>query len=327
MRAIFIIDAQGHRPPPPRLAHRRPLPVGRRHRTGASPASLDAERRPRQFAVGEGHAVRGEAAGEGAPIVLCHGLTATRRSVVHGSRAWSGPGTASSPTTPAATASPIPPRRRGGYGYPELVEDLEPVVAATGGRGALPARRPLDGRPHRDRLRASPSRACSRPGRDRPDPSRHPCSLGGLYDPKGSEHGVAGLLGRVGGGAGEGGVDGFVAYIGRAQEIDRSVARLGPALHPGADGTASPARRDGRGAARGAALAVRSARSRSSRRSMRRPWWWPVATRPIPAIPTRPPPPTPSALPQARLVSEAEGQSPLAWQGGRLSREIAAFCA
>ena len=30
-------------------------------------------------------------------------------------------------------------------------------------------------------------------------------------------------------------------------------------------------------------------------------------------------------LPGARLVSEAEGQSPLAWQGGRLSREIAEF--
>jgi hypothetical protein len=30
-------------------------------------------------------------------------------------------------------------------------------------------------------------------------------------------------------------------------------------------------------------------------------------------------------LPDARLVSEAEGESPLAWQGGRLSREIAAF--
>jgi hypothetical protein len=27
------------------------------------------------------------------------------------------------------------------------------------------------------------------------------------------------------------------------------------------------------------------------------------------------------------LISEAEGESPLAWQGGRLSREIAAFCA
>jgi pimeloyl-ACP methyl ester carboxylesterase len=31
-------------------------------------------------------------------------------------------------------------------------------------------------------------------------------------------------------------------------------------------------------------------------------------------------------LPRARLISEEEGESPLAWQGGRLSREIAAFC-
>jgi pimeloyl-ACP methyl ester carboxylesterase len=30
-------------------------------------------------------------------------------------------------------------------------------------------------------------------------------------------------------------------------------------------------------------------------------------------------------LPRARLLSEREGQSPLAWQGGRLSRELAAF--
>lgn len=33
------------------------------------------------------------------------------------------------------------------------------------------------------------------------------------------------------------------------------------------------------------------------------------------------------SLPQARLISETPGQSPLAWQGGRLAREIAAFCA
>ena len=32
-------------------------------------------------------------------------------------------------------------------------------------------------------------------------------------------------------------------------------------------------------------------------------------------------------LPEARLISEAAGESPLAWQGGRLSREIASFCA
>lgn len=32
-------------------------------------------------------------------------------------------------------------------------------------------------------------------------------------------------------------------------------------------------------------------------------------------------------LPNARLISEEEGESPLAWQGGRLSSEIAEFCA
>lgn len=31
------------------------------------------------------------------------------------------------------------------------------------------------------------------------------------------------------------------------------------------------------------------------------------------------------AMPEARLISEEEGESPLAWQGGKLSREIAAF--
>ncbi len=31
-------------------------------------------------------------------------------------------------------------------------------------------------------------------------------------------------------------------------------------------------------------------------------------------------------LPEATLLSEEPGSSPLAWQGGRLSREIAAFC-
>ncbi len=32
-------------------------------------------------------------------------------------------------------------------------------------------------------------------------------------------------------------------------------------------------------------------------------------------------------MPQAKLIGEGPGESPLAWQGGRLSREIAAFCA
>ena len=42
---------------------------------------------PAEFAVGPAPVLRGSAAGEGTPIVLCHGLTASRRYVVHGSRA------------------------------------------------------------------------------------------------------------------------------------------------------------------------------------------------------------------------------------------------
>ena len=32
-------------------------------------------------------------------------------------------------------------------------------------------------------------------------------------------------------------------------------------------------------------------------------------------------------LPDARLISEQQGESPLAWQGGKLSREIEQFAA
>jgi hypothetical protein len=32
------------------------------------------------------------------------------------------------------------------------------------------------------------------------------------------------------------------------------------------------------------------------------------------------------AIPGARLVSEKPGKAPLAWQGGKLAREIAGFC-
>ena len=32
------------------------------------------------------------------------------------------------------------------------------------------------------------------------------------------------------------------------------------------------------------------------------------------------------AIPGARLISEEPGESPLAWQGGKLSRAIADFC-
>jgi pimeloyl-ACP methyl ester carboxylesterase len=85
------------------------------------PTSFEVER--------DGVVLRGEEAGDGLPIVLLHGLSATRRNVVQGSRhlikrgyrliAYDARGHGSS--SPADS-----------YEYPELVDDLEAVLAHLG---------------------------------------------------------------------------------------------------------------------------------------------------------------------------------------------------
>jgi 2-hydroxy-6-oxonona-2,4-dienedioate hydrolase len=71
------------------------------------------------------------------PIVLCHGITATRRQVVHGSRALERAGhrVVSYDARGHGESDPAPPG--GGYGYPSLVGDLERVVAERLGEGRL----------------------------------------------------------------------------------------------------------------------------------------------------------------------------------------------
>src|ERR1700749_4449273 len=81
-----------------------------------------------EFEVGPEPVLRGRAGGEGTPIVLCHGLTASRRYVVHGSRvlgraghrvvAYDARGHGESDAAPADQS----------YGYPELIADLGRVV-------------------------------------------------------------------------------------------------------------------------------------------------------------------------------------------------------
>jgi 3-oxoadipate enol-lactonase len=265
------------------------------------------------FGSGERPAIRGERAGEGSPIVLCHGITATRRSVVHGSHrlerdghtviAYDARGHGESDPAPAGQ----------GYGYPELVGDLEDLVADQVGEGPFV----LAG--HSMGAHTAVSYAL-----------RHPERVAGLVvigptytgtiAPESLEYwdGLAAALERDG-------IDGFVDYIDRTQGID-------------------PAWRDS---------VLRFTRERMLRH--RHLGALVVALREVPRsrpfeafdqlerleVPALvvashdgadPGHPYDIAvayaehLPQARLISEPEGQSPLAWQGGRLSREIASFC-
>ena len=98
-RSIFIVDPGGHRPVPARRAARAPLPgrrgprsalAGRRPLAGSHLTATVAPIEPAEFAVErQSRMLAGEALGEGPPIVLLHGITATRRYVVHGSKVLS----------------------------------------------------------------------------------------------------------------------------------------------------------------------------------------------------------------------------------------------
>ncbi len=269
---------------------------------------------PRQFAAGARPRIRGEIAGEGPPIVLCHGITATRRYVVHGSRALERAGhtVVSYDARGHGESDPAPDDR--GYGYPQLVADLEAVVASVVGDGRFV----LAG--HSMGAHTAVAYALRRPER-----------LGGLvlvgptYTGEVSAETLAywdGLADALGGG----GVDGFVEYIDRHQGIDPkwrdSVLRF----------TRERMLRHRHPEALVAALhevpRSRPFEAMAELESLQVPALV-VASHDAadPGHPRHVAEAYAERLPRARLTGEAEGESPLAWQGGRLSREIAAFCA
>ena len=79
----------------------------------------------RQLAGAGSITLEGETLGDGPPVVLLHGLSATRRNVVQGSRALAKRGyrLISYDARGHGRSSPAP-----SYGYPELVKDLSAVL-------------------------------------------------------------------------------------------------------------------------------------------------------------------------------------------------------
>jgi pimeloyl-ACP methyl ester carboxylesterase len=269
---------------------------------------------PRPFTVGERPAIRGEVVGKGPAIVLCHGVTATRRYVVHGSRALERAGhTVVTYDARGHGESDAAPAEQG-YGYPELVGDLEEVVAAT-----------TDERPFvlgGHSMGAHTSVAYALQNRER---------LAGLIliGPTHAGEASASTLAYWDGLAAaleHGGVDGFVDYIDRNQETDPawrdSVLRF-------------TRERISRHRDLGALVeALRQVPRSRPFESMAELESLDVPTLVVasnddadPGHPRHVAEAYAARLPRATLIAEREGESPLAWQGGRLSREIAAFYA
>jgi 3-oxoadipate enol-lactonase len=266
------------------------------------------------FEVAPAPALRGEAQGEGPPVVLCHGITATRRYVLHGSRALPRAGHRVVAYDARGHGESDPAPEGEGYGYPELVGDLERVVADQVGAGRFL----LGG--HSMGAHTAIAYALRHPERLAGLAVIGPTFLGSIR-PESLTYwdGLAAALET-------GGIDGFVAYIGERQGTDRrwresvlrfTRERMQRQRHP--EALARALREVPRSRPFGSlgelagievpALVVASHDDAD------------------PGHPYAAAAAYAEALPQAELVSEGEGESPLAWQGGKLSRALAAFFA
>jgi pimeloyl-ACP methyl ester carboxylesterase len=268
----------------------------------------------RPFEVRAGAALRGEAMGEGSPVLLCHGITATRRYVLHGSKALPRAGYCVFTYDARGHGESGPAPAGEGYGYPQLVDDLERVVDSQLGE----ERFLLGG--HSMGAHTAVAYAL-----------RHPDRLAGLaligptyvgvIEPSSLEY-WNGLADALEGG----GVDGFVAYIEEKQGIDPrwrdSVARF------------TRERLQAQERPEALVEALREVPGSRPFESLEE-----LAAIEAPALvvasnddadpghPYEAAAAYAEALPAGRLISEAEGESPLAWQGGKLSRALAAFYA
>jgi pimeloyl-ACP methyl ester carboxylesterase len=273
-----------------------------------------ADAEPAQFAVEPAPVLRGEATGEGTAVVLCHGLTATRRYVVHGSRALERAGHLVVSYDARGHGESDPAAAAEGYGYSRQVEDLERVVAA-------------ELEPEQRFLLAGNSMGAHTAVAYA---LRHPDRLAGLvvigpsFDGAIEPQSLA-EWDRLASALESGGVDGFVARIGATQPDSPwrdSVLRFTRErmlLHRDLGAVARALRE---------VPASRPFESLAELESLRVPSL--VVASHDEADPGHPYATAAAyaeALPLAQLVSEGVGASPLAWQGGRLSRHIDAFYA
>ncbi|MSO41790.1 MAG: alpha/beta hydrolase [Solirubrobacterales bacterium] len=251
--------------------------------------------------------------GEGQPLVLLHGISATRRYVVHGSKLLprSGRRTIAYDARGHGESDPAPADQ--GYSYAELAQDLGRVIEGSCDRPPV-----LVG--HSMGCHTVAAFALEHPDEVAGAVLISPASLG---LPAAEE--VLAHWDRLADGLDSGGVDGFMkAYepdITTAPEWRETVLRLTReriGLHSHPEALSWALREVPRSLPFEGISELESLRAPSL-----------VVASHDDADPNHPfavAEAWAEALPGATLVSEAQGESPLAWQGGRLSREIVSFC-
>jgi pimeloyl-ACP methyl ester carboxylesterase len=255
-----------------------------------------------------GVALSGEEAGEGVPVVLLHGLTATRRYVVLGSRNLERGGHRVIAYDARGHGRSAPAAEPEAYGYDVLAADLLAVLDARGIDRAVLAGASMG------------AHTIVRFALEHPDRAAALALITPAFDPEAYRDGLErwDALSR---GLRERGVDGFVAAYGEPRvpeawrETVRKVLRQRLSAHEHPEAVADALRVVPRSPAFGAwddlraldlPVAVVASRDEAD---PEHPY----------AIGER----YAATIPRARLVSEEPGKSPLAWQGGQLSRVIA----
>lgn len=265
-----------------------------------------------EFEVAGAPVLRGEEAGEGPAIVLCHGITAARQQVVHGSVTLARKGYRQISYDARGHGESDRAPTGGSYTYPELVDDLERVTEdrAPDGRVVLAG--------HSMGAHTVVAHGLRDPGRIAGIVVIGPVVMG--LPPSGT---VVGDWEKLADGLERGGVDGFMEAYDREHDpawretiLRFTRARLEKHRHPEA-----------------VAAAMRVIATTQPFDSIDELEFLDVPALVVashddadPGHPYAVAEAYAAKLPQARLVSEEKGDSPLAWQGGHLSREIAAFC-
>jgi pimeloyl-ACP methyl ester carboxylesterase len=268
--------------------------------TGTYPFSLDTD---------EGLRLKGERTGAGVPVILLHGLTATRRYVLMGSRYLARTGAELVAFDARGHGESGPAAAPGAYEYADMVRDLEALVDGVGAPFVLAG----------NSMGAATATAYA---------LAHPEDVAALVQVTpgftGSEKGDADLedWDRLAEGMERAGVEGFMeAFVPPKEPRFREAAlkftrqRLERHQHPEAVANAlrvvpRSVAFDGLeslGALEMPALVVGSRDDSDPGH--------PLALAEAYA----------AHLPNARLIVENEGESPLAWQGAQLSRAIEVF--